>query len=91
MRTASHIMLQMSKLGNLNLSFGMLGDIVGVGDWTEDVSVSSALFVDGFTLVTCWLLFPAVPLITSELFSINEPLMFRFGLDLAPNTSLALV
>ena len=31
MSTTSHIMLQISKLGNLNLSFGMLGDIVGVG------------------------------------------------------------
>ena len=53
--------------------------------------MSSALFVDGFALVNCWLLFSAAPFLTNELFSINEPLVFRFGLDLAPNASLVLV
>ena len=90
MSTTSHIMLQISKLGNLNLSFGMLGDIVGVGVLTEDVGVSSALFVGSFSLVICWLLFSSAPLLTNELFSSIEFLAFRFGLDLAPNASLVL-
>ena len=90
MSMTSHIMLQTSKLGNLNLSFGMLGDIVGVGVLTEDVGVSAALFVGSFSLVICWLLFSSALLLTNELFSIIEVLAFRFGLDLAPNTSLVL-
>ena len=90
MSTTSHIMLQISKLGYLNLSFGMFGDIVGVGGLTEDVGVSAALFVDSFSLVICWLLFSSAPLLTNELFSIIESLAFRFGLDLAPNASLVL-
>ncbi len=91
MSTTSHIMLQISKLGNLNLSFGMLGDIVGVGVLTEDVGVSSALFVGSFPLVVCWLLPSSAPLLTNELFSIIEALVSRFGLDLAPNISLVLI
>ena len=91
MSTTSHIMLQISKLGNLNLSFGMLGDIVGVGVLTEDVGVSSALFVGNLPLVVCWLLPSLAPLLTNELFSIVEALVSRFGLDLAPNISLVLI
>ena len=90
MSTTSHIMLQMSKLGNLNLSFGMFGDIVGVGGLTEDEGVSAALFEGRFPLVTCWLLSVSAPLLTNELLSPIEVLALRFGLDLAPNTSSVL-
>jgi len=56
MSTTSHIMLQISKLGNLNFSFGMFGDIVGVGGLTEDESVSALIVVGRTSLATCWLL-----------------------------------
>ena len=56
MSVTSHIMLQMSKLGNLNFSFGMFGDNVGVGGLTEDERVSASLVVGKTPLVTCWLL-----------------------------------
>ena len=56
MSTTSHIMLQISKLGNLNFSFGMFGDSVGVVGLTEDERVSASLVVGETPLVTCWLL-----------------------------------
>ena len=90
MSTTSHIMLQMSKLGNLNFSFGMFGDIVGAGVLTEDVGVPAALFVGSFSLVSCWLLFSSALFLTNELFSKMEVLALRFGLDLAPNISSVL-
>ena len=90
MSTTSHIMLQISKLGNLNLSFEMFGDIVEAGVLTEDVGASAALFVGSSSLVSCWLLFASAPLLTNELFSTIEVLALRFGLGLAPNTSSVL-
>ena len=79
-------MLQIFKIRNLNLSFEMFGDIVGVGVLTEDVGVSAALFVGSFPLVSCWLLFASALLRTNELFSTIEVLALRFGLDLAPDS-----
>ena len=56
MSTTSHIMLHISKLGNLNLSFEMFGGNVGAGVLTEELGVSAALFVGSSFLVSCWLL-----------------------------------
>ena len=90
MSTTSHIMLQMSRLGNSNFPFGVICDIVGARVLTEDVGVSAASFVGSSSLVSCWLLFASALLLTNELFSTIEVLALRFGLDLAPNTSSVL-
>ena len=88
--TTNQIMLQISRLGNLNFSFGMFGDIVGARVLTEDVGVSAALFVGSPSLVNCWLFSASALFLTNELSSNMEVLALRFGLDLAPNTSSVL-
>ena len=90
MSTTSHIMLQISKLGNLNFSFGMFGDIVGARVLTEDVGVSAALFVDSLSLVSCWL-FSASTIFWTNKLSFKLVLLvclaLKLGLELALNTS----
>ena len=90
MSTTSHIMLQISRLGNLNFSFGLFGDIVGAWVSTEDVGGSAALFVGSPSLVNCWLFSTSALFLTNELSSKMEVLAPRFGLDLAPNISSVL-